>query len=59
MKTLDGIMHVFYCPELNQMGISKLSDGYVFKNEYGRFHMCTHWTEHKFKQYKFYVIGKL
>lgn len=57
--------YLLYCPELDIMIEDTRESGYIFKNEYGEFHLRyfmsqAGYRKHKpFKPYEFYIIGEL
>jgi len=63
-KRLGRKLKVWYSPEINHIVLGKASDGYVFKNGHGEFHLCyklnmDYYKGRPFKMFEYYLIGNL
>lgn len=53
-------LYVWYSPEYNDIRIATKERGYVFKDEYGKFHSYFYSFEDRMiKTINFYLIGEL
>lgn len=58
---LDTVECVFYSPELDMLDVSTKESGFMFKDEYGPFHLKYFINDHihPLKTYRFDFIGEL